>query len=115
MSRKSVVIAALAVVIAGSFALVSKAEETAKAPLKAEGVVSSVDADGKHLVVKTVDGADIEVTWNDKTQLGWQPEIKDAAPPTASDLTLSTKVIVTYAPGPDGKMVASEIWVHPAE
>jgi len=108
MLRKLSVIPALALVALFSFAFATHAAES-KAE-KIEGKVASVKADAKMFSVKTADGKDVEVSWNDKTKLAWNPESKDAAP-TAADLKAGAEVTVSADKDAAGKMTAEEVWI----
>ncbi len=72
----------------------------------ATGEVTAVDATAKTMTVKAKSG-DMNFSWNDKTTIS--PKSK-----TAADITMGTKVTVSYKTMGDTKM-ASKVTIHAAK
>lgn len=79
----------------------------AQNPMRIRGTISSVDGD--LLMVKTREGRDMKVEIDAKTTFAYPKAVKLA------DIKPGTPMGTTTVPGPDGKLIAREVHVFPAD
>jgi hypothetical protein len=79
----------------------------AQTPMRIRGTIASVDGD--LLLVKTREGRELKIAIDAKTTFAYPKLVKLA------DIKPGTPMGTTTVPGPDGKLVAREVHVFPAD
>ena len=87
--------------------ILAAATANAQTPMRIRGTIAAVD--GNTMLVKTREGREVKVEIDTATTFAYPKAVKLA------DIKAGTPMGTTTVPGPDGKLIAREVHVFPAD